>query len=327
MPINKAFEPAWWRRGPHMQTLWPTLIRRRPRVQLRHERLELPDGDFVDLQWTEAQTGPVVIVLHGLEGSSNSAYARGLLKALQSCGIRSVVMHFRGCSGTPNRLPRSYHSGDTADLAYLVKTLKQREPGVMIAAVGYSLGGNVLLKWLTETGKQTLLTTAIAVSVPFLLASSADRMDKGFSRVYQWKLLRSLRQKVKQKLQHMPLNVRTSDLDSLKNFRAFDDAVTAPLHGFRDVEHYYASASSRQYLRNINVDTLILHARDDPFMTEDAIPTAEELSEKTGLELYPCGGHVGFVAGTWPWRTDYWLETRIAEHLILRLNINKMATA
>jgi predicted alpha/beta-fold hydrolase len=174
----------------------------------------------------------------------------------------------------------------------------------MIAAVGYSLGGNVLLKWLAETGKQTLLTTAVAVSVPFLLASSADRMDKGFSRVYQWKLLRSLRRKVKQKLRRMSLNVRTNNLYSLKNFRAFDDAVTAPLHGFRDAEHYYASESSRQYLTNINVDTLILHARDDPFMTEDAIPTAEELPEKAKLELYARGGHVGFVAGTWPWRTD-----------------------
>jgi predicted alpha/beta-fold hydrolase len=197
----------------------------------------------------------------------------------------------------------------------------------MIAAVGYSLGGNVLLKWLGESGKQASLTTTVAVSVPFLLASSSDRIAKGFSRVYQWKLLRSLRRKVKQKLQRMPLNVRTSDLDSLKNFRMFDDAVTAPLHGFRDVEHYYATASSRQYLKDINVDTLILHARDDPFMMENAIPTAEELSEKTQLELYPCGGHEGFVAGTWPWRPSYWLETRIVEHLILRLNINQTAAA
>lgn len=310
-----------------MQTLWPTLVRRRPRLRLRQERLELPDGDFVDLQWTEAQTGPIVIILHGLEGSSNSAYARGLLKSLQGRGIRSVLMHFRGCSGRPNRLPRSYHSGDTADLAYLVKTLRQREPDVMIAAVGYSLGGNVLLKWLGETSKQDLLTTAVAVSVPFLLASSADRIARGFSRVYQWKLLHSLRRKLKHKLQHMPLHVRTSNLDSLKNFRAFDDAVTAPLHGFRNVEHYYSNASSRQYLKNINVDTLILHACDDPFMTEDAIPTADELSEKAELELHPCGGHVGFVAGTWPWRADYWLDSRIVEHLTLRLNINKTVAA
>ena len=125
----------------------------------------------------------------------------------------------------------------------------------------------------------------------------------------------------------MPLNIRTNDLDSLKNFRMFDDAVTAPLHGFRDVGHYYASASSRQYLKEINIDTLILHARDDPFMTQDAIPATEELSEKVKLELYPCGGHVGFVAGTWPWRPNYWLETRIVEHLISRLNINKTIAA
>ncbi len=327
MPTSKPFEPAWWCRGPHMQTLWPTLIRRRPQVRLRHERLELPDGDFIDLQWTEARTGPIVIILHGLEGSSNSAYARGLLKALQRDRIRAVVMHFRGCSGSPNRLPRSYHSGDTADLAYLVKILKQREPDVKIAAVGYSLGGNVLLKWLGETGKRNSLISAVAISVPFLLTSSADRMNKGFSKVYQWKLLRSLRQKIKQKLKRMPLQVRTYKLGSLRNFRAFDDAVTAPLHGFNDAEHYYASASSRQYLRDINVDTLILHARDDPFMTDDTIPTAAELSDSTTLELYPYGGHVGFVAGTWPWRTDYWLEIRIVEHLVPRLMLNETATA
>lgn len=298
-----------------MQTLWPTLFRRGPRLSLHTERLELPDGDFVDLHWTPHNGQPIVIVLHGLEGCSQSPYTRGLLHTLQRIGLRAVVMHFRGCSGTPNRLPRSYHSGDTADLAYLVQTLRQREPGTPLMAVGYSLGGNVLLKWLAEAGAQAPLAAAVAVSVPFVLAQSAERMNKGFSRVYQWKLLKSMRRRIDAKLQHMPLNIGTRDLSSLRSFRQFDDAVTAPLHGFDDADHYYALSSCRQYLRNIVVDTLILHARDDPFMTEHVIPATNELSAHVRLELYATGGHVGFIAGPWPWRTRYWLEERIPRYL------------
>jgi hypothetical protein len=291
-------------------------------VSLRTERLELPDGDFVDLHWTAGSGQAIVIVLHGLEGCSQSPYARGLLYALQRIGLRAVVMHFRGCSGTPNRLPRSYHSGDTADLAYLVQTLRQREPRTPLMAVGYSLGGNVLLKWLAEAGAQASLTAAVAVSVPFVLAQSAERMNKGFSRVYQWKLLRSMRRRIYAKLAYMSLNISTTNLSRLRSFRQFDDAVTAPLHGFNDADHYYALASCRQYLRAIVVNTLILHARDDPFMTEHVIPTANELSPHVQLELYEEGGHVGFIAGPWPWRACYWLEERIPRYLQQHLQQN-----
>jgi predicted alpha/beta-fold hydrolase len=313
--MDGCFKAAWWCRGPHAQTLWARLARRPPQVALWRERLELPDGDFIDLDWTENGSGPIVIVLHGLEGSSDSPYARGLLRAVEQRGWRGVVMHFRGCSGEPNRLPRSYHSGDIGDLAFFVDTLKRREPPVTLAVVGFSLGGNVLLKWLGKTGDMSTIHAAVAVSVPFVLHGAAARLQQGFSRLYQWQLLRSLRHTVDAKRRRMELSLKIRDLSALRNFRDFDEHVTAPLHGFDSADHYYTVSSSRQYLRGITVPTLLLHARDDPFMTESAIPRPDELSESVTLELSPRGGHVGFVAGIWPWRPRYWLDERIPEYL------------
>jgi hypothetical protein len=313
----KPFTPAWWCRGPHAQTLWPYLVRRRPRVALKRERLELPDGDFLDLDWTgDGDDRPIVVVLHGLEGSSQSKYARGLLHALQRRGWRGVVMHFRGCSGEPNRLPRSYHSGETGDLAHVLEVLRARSPDVPLAAVGFSLGGNVLLKYLGERGTAAPLRAAAAVSVPYLLAHSAARLGRGFSRVYQWSLLRRMRAALATKRGRMTLPITVSDLCTLRGFRDFDEHVTAPLHGFRGADHYYEAASSRPYLRAIARPTLLLHALDDPFMTEDVVPATHELSPSTRLELYRSGGHVGFVSGTLPWQARYWLEERIPDYLL-----------
>lgn len=310
--MNRPFQPAWWCRGPHAQTLWPHLMRPRPKVLLRRERLELPDGDFLDLDWTVGNEGPIVVILHGLEGSSRSQYARGLLKVLHEKKWRGVVLHFRGCSGEPNRLARGYHSGDTGDLARTIDHLRRREPDTPIAAVGYSLGGNVLLKWLGETGVKAPLQAAVAVSVPFVLQEAADRFCCGFSRLYQWALLRSLKRNYRRKFTHLPSPL-SIDPACLKRFWDFDHHVTAPLHGFDSAEDYYAKASSRQYLRHVRVPTLVIHAKDDPFMTEAAIPGPTELATSVTLELYPQGGHVGFVSGRWPWRPRYWLENRIQE--------------
>jgi len=298
-----------------MQTLWPFLFRRTPRVALRRERLELPDGDFLDLDWTANDDGPVVLVLHGLEGSSDSKYARGLLKAVHERGWRGAVMHFRGCSGAPNRLLRSYHSGETGDLAYVVDLLRRREPETPLHVVGYSLGGNVLLKWLGEAGKRAPIDSAVAVSVPFVLAESARRLARGFSRVYQWVLLRQLRASVMAKLVYRPLPFDGRMLAGLRSFREFDEHVTAPLHGFAGADDYYERSSSRQYLKGIEIPTLVIHARDDPFMTETAIPQDGELSPAIELELCANGGHVGFVGGEWPWVPAYWLEGRILQKL------------
>lgn len=316
MIINSQFKAAWWLPGPHLQTLWPALMRRPIHIPIRRERLELPDGDFVDLDWAISDnTGPLVLILHGLEGSIESPYAKGLMQALLAHGYPVVFMHFRGCSGEHNRLARAYHSGDTGDLAYVVEHLQQTHGQRPIHAVGYSLGGNVLLKWLGETGTANPLQSAVAVSVPFSLEQSANKMNTGFSKVYQWHLLKQLRNKIIDKTKDIPSPITYQQLKPIKNFWDFDNTFTAPIHGFPDAECYYQHASSRQYLQAIQKPTLIIHAKDDPFMTHEAIPELGELSQTVTLELATRGGHVGFVSGNQPGRSQYWLEQRIPQFL------------
>jgi len=309
------FKPAWWLRNPHLQTLWPVFFRRRLRPPLRRERLELPDGDFVDLDWTLNDSGPIVILFHGLEGSSRSHYARGMLTSLPQHGLRAVIMHFRGCSGEPNRLARAYHSGDTGDIDFLVRTLKAREPDTALAAIGYSLGGNALLKWLGEQGKDAPLQCAVAVSVPFLLHESTAHMNRGLSRIYQWHLLKSLIRGARRKARQYAPPAPLEEINRMKSFFEFDDRVTARLHGFHGGMHYYTSSSSRQFLGRIGVPTLIVHATDDPFMHANVAPTAGELSPSITFALHQHGGHVGFVAGRLPWRPRYWLDEQIPNWL------------
>ncbi len=316
---NSRFKPAWWLPGPHAQTLWPYLLRRLPRIARRRERLELPDGDFLDLDWSGGDVGPLVVVLHGLEGSSRSHYAAGIMYALRLQGWRSVLLHFRGCSGTPNRLARGYHAGETGDLDYVVKLLRQREPATPLAIIGYSLGGNVLLKWLGEQGTQAPVIGAVAVSVPFTLANAAARLDSGLSRLYQWSLLHRLRASLRDKWRGQGQVDGIAMLDTLRSLREFDERVTAPIHGFAGADDYYAQCSSRRFLRQIRIPTLILQARDDPFMTADGLPGPEELSASIELELTDTGGHVGFVSGSSPWRAHYYPEQRLPAFLNAQL--------
>jgi uncharacterized protein len=310
-----AFKPAWWCRGAHMQTLWPKFFSPRSPLALRRERLELPDGDFLDIDWTPAAAGPIVLLLHGLQGSGESHYARALLRAFDRHGWRGGILHFRGCSGEPNRLARGYHSGETGDVAHVIAQLRQREPNAALAVVGVSLGGNVLVKWLGELGLNSPLAAAVAISVPYQLGRAASRLDRGFSRLYQRHLLKSLRRAIEQKRQRIPLPLAVSDLSRLRNFRDFDTHVTAALHGFRDAEHYYQLSSARQYVPRIATPTLLLHALDDPFMTPDVIPAGDELPACVTLDIQPSGGHVGFVGGNWPWRARYWLTERVPAFL------------
>lgn len=314
---TNRFKPAWWLPNSHLQTIWPAICHtRNVQISLERERLELPDGDFVDLDWVSGhQDGPIVLILHGLEGSIDSHYAKSLLAKFAERGWCGVFMHFRGCSGVPNRMTRGYHSGETGDVRFVVETLSKRAPGVPISAVGISLGGNVLLKWLGETGANNNLKAAIAVSVPFELHKAAARIQHGFSRFYQWYFIKCLRERLHHKFKESTLSFDPSIIHKVKTMYDFDDKVTAPLHGFSGVDEYYNSSSSRQYLRSIRVPTLILQARDDPFMSEDVIPEPEELSSSIELEVSETGGHVGFVMGKYPWRPEYYLESRIPEFL------------
>lgn len=314
---NNPFKPAWWLPNSHLQTIFPAVFRRRVDFPTERERLELPDGDFIDLEWVKAEdpSKPLVLVLHGLEGSIESHYARGMLRAISQLGLRGVFMHFRGCSGEPNRLSRNYHSGDTGDLAYVVRELRNRNPEVPLGAIGFSLGANVLLKWLGETDKENPLRAAIAISVPFELHKAAKRIQRGFSRFYQWYFIKYLRMRMSNKFNKVPVPIDPKIINQVSTIIEFDDKITAPLHGFRGVDDYYMTASSRQYLHNICVPTLILHAKDDPFFSEDSIPETNELSPFVKLEVTETGGHVGFIAGNYPWRPQYWLEMRAPEFL------------
>lgn len=314
---NNQFKPAWWLPNSHLQTIWPAICRRNIKnLSLERERLNLPDGDFIDLDWLgRNEPGPLILILHGLEGSIDSHYAKGMLKTFANQGWRGVFMHFRGCSGEPNRLPRGYHSGETGDLSYIAHILHEREPNTPLAAIGFSLGGNVLLKWLGETSAQNPLKAAIAVSVPFELHKAAARIQKGFSKFYQWYFIKCLRQRLTKKIQQGSTTLDLSVLYEVATMYEFDDKITAPLHGFLNASEYYTMASSRQYLRSIQVPTLVLHAKDDPFMSEDIIPQSHELSPHVYLEVTETGGHVGFVAGKYPWRPSYWLEQRVPDFL------------
>jgi len=310
--VASRFRPAWWLPGPHLQTIWPSLARRRPRLPLTRRRIELSDGDFIDLRMG-GRGGGRVLVIHGLEGDLQSHYAGTLMDALTRAGYAPIFMHLRGCSGEPNRLDRSYHSGATEDLAEVLAALAQDPEGAPQAAIGFSLGGNLLLKYLGET-ERPLVAAGIAVSVPFVLRDAMLRLELGASRLYRGYLMGKLKDAFRRKFQDRPRPLPV-EIDRMRDFNEFDDQITAPLCGFSGVFDYYSRASSRQFLPRITTPTLVLHALDDPFMFPTTVPMEHELGPGVTLELSRHGGHVGFVAGPLPWRPVYWLEGRILSFL------------
>jgi predicted alpha/beta-fold hydrolase len=310
--VKSRFRPAWWLPGGHLQTLWAGQFRRAPHTELRRERLELDDGDFIDLDWLDGREDtPVILILHGLEGSSKSRYAAGLLRAFRQQGWRALVMHFRGCSGEPNRLQQRYNACETADVERVYCVLKDRFPDDPLGVVGISLGGSVLIKWLSEHPEGLPLCPAIAVSTPYELARCAERLRHGISRLYQRSMIKRMISTVASKHRHMPANFDLEKLKQQTDLFGFDNTYTAPVHGFGNVDNYYRYCSARQYLKDITTPLLLIHARNDPFMYPDAIPKETELSAAVTLELSGSGGHVGFVESAGLFRPVYWLEKRI----------------
>lgn len=295
----------------------------------RRERLETPDGDFLDLDWVDGQSPamarPLLVLFHGLEGSSRSHYARALMHAVAEHGWHGVVVHFRGCSGETNRLARAYHSGDSAEIAWVLEALSLRN--AQLCAVGVSLGGNALLKYLGEHGTQARLQAAAAVSVPYDLAAANRMLSHGMGLLYARHFLRSLIPGSLAKAERFPDHPGYTDLAAIRTARTlrdFDGTVTAPLHGFRDADDYYTRSSSAQYLLGISVPTLLIHAANDPFLPVTAIPSPERLPACVQLEVSSRGGHVGFVSGTTPGHLA-WLPQRLLGHLGQYLGNNRVA--
>lgn len=315
-----GFTPPRGLTNPHAQTLLPRLLPR-PRLARDIEILELPDGDFVELNWIrpgpDNASAPVFVLFHGLEGSFDSSYARWLLATASRMGWRAVLMHFRGCGNRPNRLPRAYHSGDTADAYWLIAALSRRYPKALKVAAGVSLGGNMLLKLVAEQGGGGLdLTGAIVISAPFDLAASAETLHRGFSRVYERHLLSALKRKVAPRLARgeLPLALDIQALSRIDSLRGYDDLVTAPLHGFDDAADYYRRASAGRLLGEVELPTLILHADDDPFMPAGLFERLPHPADAVRLEITHHGGHVGFVE-CHDRHLHPWLARRLAHEL------------
>jgi predicted alpha/beta-fold hydrolase len=261
---------------------------------------------------------PQLLVAHGLEGSSERKYVRGLLARAAEHGWRGVALNFRSCSGTLNRTPRLYHSGDTGDLGWVIDELAKRDPGVPILPVGISLGANVVLKWLGEESESAPdeVRAAVAISTPFDLRAAAERMSRGAGRLYTYSFLRTMKPKALSIAQEYPGLLDAEAIRRARNWRQYDDAVTAPLHGFKNAEDYWARCSSLNYLDRIRRPVLLISAKDDPFIPASALPIAQvERSPWLHAEFTDRGGHTGFVAGANPLRPRYWAERQAIEFL------------
>lgn len=319
----RPFRPAPWLPGPHAQTVAGRWLRRNASPPYERERWTTPDGDFLDLDVWRGRAGaephaPRVLVLHGLEGCSGSACVVESCRRLGRAGMRPVALNFRSRSGEPNRARRFYHSGETGDLAFVLDRLSETSPDAPLAAVGFSLGGNVLLKYLGERGERARrrLDAAVAVSVPYRLGAAARRMERGVGRLYGRYFLRSLRRSLRVKARVRGHDYDLERLSEVRTLREFDEAFTAPVHGFDDADDYYRRCSSSRFLSDVRVPTLLLQARDDPFLPPGALPEeAMEHNPRLTPRITDRGGHAGFVEGTAPWRPRFWAEREAARFL------------
>ncbi|AGK46443.1 alpha/beta hydrolase fold family protein [Burkholderia thailandensis MSMB121] len=316
---SSLYRAPLWLPTSHAQTIVPALFARRPDVEYRRERWDTPDGDFIDVDWLAPAAGaapepgaPLAVLFHGLEGSSDSHYARVLMAAARARGWHGVVPHFRSCSGEMNRMPRFYHLADSAEVDWILRRLAKSHRGPLVA-VGVSLGGNVLLRWLGERRSDTsIVAAASAVSTPIDVHAGGRALSQGFSMVYTRSFLKTLKLKALVKLEQYPGLFDRHAMLAARTMHDFDDIVTAPLHGFVDANDYWTQATTRPLLAAIDVPTLILNARNDPFLPASALPGPRDVSRAVVLDQPEHGGHAGFMTGPFPGRID-WLPARIFE--------------
>jgi uncharacterized protein len=314
LSTNFTYAPPWWLPGGDLQTIYARLLAGRYQIHYQRERWETPDGDFIDLDWLESVSSDdkLLVLFHGLEGCSRSHYALSLMTEAKRQGWRGVVPHFRGCSGELNRLPRAYHSGDSNEIDWILRRLKAFNPRSEIYAVGVSLGGNMLLKWLGETGSAAgaIVARAAAVSAPVDLNAAASVLDFGHRKaIYTRSFLDSLKPKIVGKIAEHKLKIDPASVLACATFREIDNLYTAPIHGFKDALDYWTRSSSKRWLKHIEVPTLLLNAQNDPFLPVSALPTDQDVSASITRVFPDSGGHVGFVAGRFPGSLD-WLPRR-----------------
>jgi predicted alpha/beta-fold hydrolase len=348
-PPVSDFSPAWFLRGPHAQTIWGRVVRPRRMVSFRRETLETPDGDELVLdhlddsdgiwQMADGQSSPSAIchppsnrlhfvLLHGLEGSSYSVYVQGVLTEIRRLGHAATVLNFRSCARDPqhvhrmlpNRRPRFYHSGETGDFDFVIRTLTSRAPQTRFVAFGASLGGNALLKWLGEHPDQQIVRAAATLSVPYDLAAGARFLEKtAAGRFYVGRFLRTLKKKCARA--DIASLIDVDRLMRSRTFREFDEYGTGPLHGFAGADDYYEKSSSIRFLGRIQTPTLALNAEDDPFLPPEVLPRAKAAaSPAVDFRTTRSGGHVGFIGGRTPWRCEYWAEALAVRWLIDHAN-------
>lgn len=310
-PLNHPFKPALWLRNRHLQSCFHVLFPLSTDHSVTWEQLDLPDGDFVDLCWFGNANGPLAILLHGIEGSFRSHYIQYMLDALHQAGWQVVVFHFRSCSGRMNRMPHTYHGGFTQDFDYLLSVLQQRFPTRAMTAIGFSLGGSILINHLVQY-PQSPLAAAVSVSTPFDLARCVDEITP----LYRRPILKSLKTKYLAKVQMgQPIGVSADAIKAIEDFREFDTVLTAPLYGFASADAYYQSASVKPKLTMVQRPCLLLHAADDPMVPSDCIPHPSEVASCVMLDVHRFGGHVGFVDHRLPWRVERWFARRILDFL------------
>ena len=315
--MNKSIKPhqsSFWLPGGHLQTVYPFLLRRQVLPVYQRHKVNTPDGDFIHIDSiNDDQEGPLVVLLHGLEGSSRSHYARAFMNQINRINWSGYVINFRGCSGEPNELARAYHSGDSDELEWIFGLdMIQRRTHVFV--VGFSLGGNVLLNWLGQEKyhKNHIIDGAATVSAPYDLVVAGNRLSSGITRLYGNHFLRSLKEKALHKIKKYDLSITEASIRAVTTLKQFDDRFTAPVHGFKNVLDYWGRASSKHHLGQIKRPIMLIHAKNDPFLPGNGIKRLTENNRNIHLNLTNHGGHVGFTEGGFPGNTDY------LPHVIIR---------